>query len=435
MHTVFRVIEIKPLRRDTSIFKVNLQLTADDDQDLRILTQHMRKEVHGETGWERLGLLLVKIGHFDKAEELYNELLNQSFDRHKEAIYYNSLGNIKHQQGDHKKAIDCYEKALRIFQTTLPVNHPTLARSYSNIAAVYYNTGEYSKALSFSKKALEIDQKAYPTNHHSLAASYNNIAVVYRKMAKYPKALSLYEKALEILQKVLPANHPHFAASNGNIAAEYLHIGEYSKALSFYEKALEILQKTLPPNHPDLATSYSNIAAVYQTWESTQKHFRFTKTHLKFDKKLFLQIILLATSYNNIAAVYEQHGRVLKALSFYEKALEILQKTLPPNHPDLATSYNNIAMVYQTWESTQKHFRFTKTHLKCDKKLFLQIILIWLLPTTTSLCVLQHGSVSKALSYGRVFSKALSTCSVRKEYSKALEITRNATKNSSSKSS
>ena len=33
-----------------------------------------------------------------------------------------------------------------------------------------------------------------------------------------------------------------------------------------------------------------------------------------------------------------------KALSYYEKALEIEQKTLPSNHPYLAISYNNIGI-------------------------------------------------------------------------------------------
>ncbi len=39
-------------------------------------------------------------------------------------------------------------------------------------------------------------------------------------------------------------------------------------------------------------------------------------------------------------------GVNLKGLSFYEKALEIYQKALPPNHPSSATFYADIAGVY-----------------------------------------------------------------------------------------
>ena len=50
----------------------------------------------------------------------------------------------------------------------------------------------------------------------------------------------------------------------------------------------------------------------------------------------------LATSYNNIAGVYKNMGEYSKALSSYERSLEIRKVALPPNHPDLAASYNNI---------------------------------------------------------------------------------------------
>ncbi|CAF4353074.1 unnamed protein product, partial [Rotaria sordida] len=39
-------------------------------------------------------------------------------------------------------------------------------------------------------------------------------------------------------------------------------------------------------------------------------------------------------------------GEYSKALSSYERSLEIEKIALPPNHPDLAKSYNNIGLVY-----------------------------------------------------------------------------------------
>jgi hypothetical protein len=58
MHTVFRVSEITKIDNNNELYQVDLQLTADDDQELRTLTKCIRKEVAGETGWERLGQLL-----------------------------------------------------------------------------------------------------------------------------------------------------------------------------------------------------------------------------------------------------------------------------------------------------------------------------------------------------------------------------------------
>ncbi|CAF4379756.1 unnamed protein product [Rotaria sp. Silwood2] len=54
----------------------------------------------------------------------------------------------------------------------------------------------------------------------------------------------------------------------------------------------------------------------------------------------------LASSYNNIGNVYGKMREYSKALSSYEQSLEIQKIALPPNHPDFAQSYNNIGLVY-----------------------------------------------------------------------------------------
>ncbi|CAF0791588.1 unnamed protein product [Adineta steineri] len=303
MHTVFRVNTIKQMDNKNQFYQVELQLTSDDDQQLRLLTDRIREEVDG-TGWERLGTVLLKIGQFNKAEELYNVLLEQTSDESEKALYYNQLGYIKDGQGDYKKAIWYYEQRLEIHQKTLSSNHPLLAISYNNIGSVYYKIREYSKALSSHEKALEIRQKTLPSNHPDLACSYNNIGLVYKRMREYSKALSSLEKALEIFQKTLPSNHPSLATSYNNIGLVYDTMEEYSKALSFYEKDLEICQKTLPSNHPELAASYNNIGLVYYNMKDYSK-----------------------------------------ALSYYERALGIWQRALPPTHPHIKMVKESIEIV------------------------------------------------------------------------------------------
>ena len=70
------------------------------------------------------------------------------------------------------------------------------------------------------------------------------------------------------------------------------------------KKHYEIKQKTLPANHPDLAISY-----------------------------------------NNIGLVYDKMGEYSKALSYYEKAQQIWQKSLPPTHPYIAEVKSDIENV------------------------------------------------------------------------------------------
>jgi len=53
----------------------------------------------------------------------------------------------------------------------------------------------------------------------------------------------------------------------------------------------------------------------------------------------------LATSYNNIGGVYNKMGKYSKALSYYERALGIWQCSLPPNHPHIQDVRKSIEIV------------------------------------------------------------------------------------------
>jgi tetratricopeptide (TPR) repeat protein len=348
MHTVFRICEIKPIGENDRLFQVDLTLTSDNDKDLLVLTDRIREETLPDSEeWYRLGLVLLKMGQYDKGEEVYQILLEQTSEESEKVDIYDELGRANDNLGKYKEAITFYEKSLEIDKKSLPPDHPDLAMSYGNIGNMHSKMGEYSKALSSHEKAIAIRQQSLPPNHPDLAKSYNNIGNVYGNMGEYSKALSSHEKALAIRQQSLPPNHPDLADSYNNIGNVYSNMGEYSKALSYYEKALEIDKKTLPRNHPDLATSYNNIGNVYSNMGEYSKALSYYEKALEIQQQSLPPIHPdLADSYNNIGNVCYNMDEYSKALSYYEKALEIRQQSLPPNHPDLADSYNNIGLVY-----------------------------------------------------------------------------------------
>jgi Tfp pilus assembly protein PilF len=218
MHSVFRIGQVKQIEAtNTRLWPVELTLTGDHDPQLQELTKSMQKDTEGPTGWFRLGRLMMKVAQYDKAEQVFEMILDRTTDEKEIGRIYYYLGWIKDDQGKHAEAITYYEKSLKIQQKTLPANHPDLADSCSNIRGVYYNMGEYSKALPYYEKALEILQKTLPVNHPSLATSYNNIGNVYNNMSEYSKALSYLERALNIFQLSLPPNHPSIETVKENV--------------------------------------------------------------------------------------------------------------------------------------------------------------------------------------------------------------------------
>ncbi|CAF4055636.1 unnamed protein product, partial [Rotaria sp. Silwood1] len=263
MHTIFRVDDIRQSLSNCHLWEVQLTLTDKNDPQLATLTQFMQKDLRGSTGWHQLADLMLNVGHFTQAEQLYSELLKNAYSDSDRAGIYHQLGWVKDDQGQCTEAVSFYKKSLEIKQKILPKDHPTLAPTYSNIGRLYDNMGDYSKALHFYEKARKIYEKSLSPDHLDLAICFGKIGLVYNNIGDYSKALQFHEKAHKILEKALPPNHPSLATSYNNIGGVYNDMGDYSKALEFYEKAHKIYEKALPPNHPDLAISYSNIGQLY----------------------------------------------------------------------------------------------------------------------------------------------------------------------------
>ncbi len=125
---------------------------------------------------------MIQLGQFNKAEELYDILLNQTTDNVEETFLFHQLGKVKNGQGKYEEAVGFYEKSIKINQNILPTTHSHLCASYSNIGRVYHNMGEYSKAHSYYERASDILKRLLPPNHLHLKIVKESIEIVKKKL-------------------------------------------------------------------------------------------------------------------------------------------------------------------------------------------------------------------------------------------------------------
>ena len=181
MHTIFRIGDIRRVGSSIRFYKVNLVLTNHSNEQLRTLTDRLRIEIEGPTGWHRLGKLLVKLGLFSKAEAVYKNLLYQTNSDSEKLRLYDQLGMTTEAQGENQRAIRYYQKSLELRHKTLSPNHPDIAESYSNIGSIYEKMLEHSAALSFYEKAVEIGRRSLPLSHPNLEQWKTKIAIMKQK--------------------------------------------------------------------------------------------------------------------------------------------------------------------------------------------------------------------------------------------------------------
>ena len=140
-------------------------------------------------------------------------------------------------------------------------------------------------------------------------------------------------------------------------------VGQSEKAKQLYQvlhgKASSDTERALYLNQ---------LGSVY--WKMSE----YPKALSSFERSLEIKKVTLppnhldlATSYNNIGEVYRTMGEYSKALSSFEQSLEVKKVALPPNHYDLATSYNNIGSVYRNRGEYSKALVFYERSLEIYK--------------------------------------------------------------------
>ncbi|CAF4670595.1 unnamed protein product, partial [Rotaria sp. Silwood2] len=114
--TVFRIQSIEQLTMN-GVWNVKLLLCAEEDEQLKILRDHMLTEINAENDLLNLGKLMIRMGEYTKAEQFYYGLLNESSTNPQDVyLLFNDVGTVYDAKGNYTKALECYQKALEIQQ-------------------------------------------------------------------------------------------------------------------------------------------------------------------------------------------------------------------------------------------------------------------------------------------------------------------------------
>ena len=306
MHTIFRIQSVKV--NSDNIWEVQLTSVSEEEVQTTQLMKQMRLEMGEGPIVERLGRLMIKIAQYEKAEFLFEHLLESTAENEQQTIarILCQLGYIASERNKRDKAKEFYQKALGIQEKRRPTTDLDLATTYNNIALLHTKCGEYSDALDYNNRALKIQKELLKSNHIDLATTHNNIGLVHDRLKAPGKALESYKETLRIYRVVLDPNHPRIATVLNNIGIAQIDLGDRTTGLANLFQASSIRDAVLPANHP-------SIAAIART----------------------------------IGTTYYEAGEYSMAEPFYEKALGVAQKASPPNDSELARAYDEMSRVVE----------------------------------------------------------------------------------------
>jgi hypothetical protein len=78
---------------------------------LLALTEYIPKVIlPHKRGWYRLSSLVIRLGQFDKVQQVCEIMLDQIINDDERVTIYYMLGMVKDNKGEHEEAIIFYEK-------------------------------------------------------------------------------------------------------------------------------------------------------------------------------------------------------------------------------------------------------------------------------------------------------------------------------------
>jgi CHAT domain-containing protein/tetratricopeptide (TPR) repeat protein len=268
----------------------------------------------------RKGRVFQNTGEHKMAINMYNKAL-ASFKNVEDALgmgnVYKMMGDIFLYKSNYSRAFELYDKALALFlKTKSPQN---LGIIFSGKGDIYFFTGNNTKADELYDTALHLFEKAEePIGQGKL---YLRKGDIYSSEGKYSKAIDMYDKALHFYRKAgEPLGQSNIYNRKGEI---YFSKGENSKALVLYERAMLLVKKS-----GDLLVQgvvHSNIGDIYlKTGKKMEAIEMFERADELFQK--IGEILSASINLHKMAKIYLKQGEKNKALNLFGNAISKIEK-------------------------------------------------------------------------------------------------------------
>ena len=230
--------------------EVEIRKTGEPKDRIAYLTK--AKEMNTKVGNKYLeALTLEGFGYYygnteeyEKALKAANDaiLLYQEVAKHHEGVGQDGIGNgfaslgiIYSELGNNEKAIEYYQKAIKLLSRSRREN--LLGITYGNLGQTYNRMEEEpEKALKLCQKALKISLKT--EDKFEQARNLHNIGNACVLMRQYEKSIEALRKSATIYKKI-----GHKKAEShcyGDLATCYTHLGKMEIAQRYFKMCVDI---------------------------------------------------------------------------------------------------------------------------------------------------------------------------------------------------
>ncbi|CAF4033510.1 unnamed protein product [Rotaria sp. Silwood1] len=238
-------------------------------------------------------------------------------------------------------AIQC-EEALKIYEKSLPDNHPKRIDAIIALGGTYEALGQFKKALDYLNQALNIQNRYFSEDHPSRAQTLRSIGINEQILGNWDRAFDNYCKAYSIWMLQFPQGHVYTAYCLNLIGSIYRVQKQFDEALSCQLNALAMRTSLFPPGTPQ---PYSSLGLTYLDMEETEKAIETLKLacHYWQTKSADPSNMYLNSIETYLATAYSHNGQLKEAQELFERVLRLQRNSHPQGHPDIGFTLHHMA--------------------------------------------------------------------------------------------
>ncbi len=189
----------------------------------------------------------------------------------------NNLGNVLARQGKLEQARKYFVESLQIKETTLGLEHPSLAPTLNNLGVLLLMMKRYDESRIQLERSLNIRESVLGYEHPDVASSLTNLGTLLQKQSNFEGARVKFERAVKIWQKKLGPDHPLVANPLTGLGDCLVALHQADRALPQLEQALR-LREANPGDPTDLAhTRFSLAKALWLSNKGRIRAFRLAR--------------------------------------------------------------------------------------------------------------------------------------------------------------
>ncbi|MDR8393590.1 tetratricopeptide repeat protein [Aliifodinibius sp. S!AR15-10] len=304
---------------------------------------------------------LTNLGDFYLVQQKYDSavaVLKQAVNLKPEPPILTEIKNLLatsyRYQGNNQRALELYEEALSLVDTTKEGR--TAAGIAMNMAGAYMNLGQSAEAFKKYHKAISYVEASADSTF--LATALNNVGVAHNSAENYEEAAQYLERALNICKDI--GFMPGMLRTLMNYANAKSGLAAFEEADSLYLEALE-LSKKVRPNTPPIQIQYNLGELKFRQGKMEEAASWFEQSLENSRKVGMIQgIYYNSTGLGNVA---QKRGEIAESISWLQEALAVAERL---NNPSFLEDTHQ--KLYEQ-EKNQGNFEAALTHLESAKTL------------------------------------------------------------------